>query len=1007
MVGQMPAISRNRLKLRDIIQGSQFESGVSQWVKKLRDLHKATPEDEFFEDLIHYLQFALTNDERSKYVNRVLEVICKFGISFLEDEEGNTGAKKGEEEEEEEEEDKECDEMPEFLIRLLHWLLDHHELEGTMARLRICLMVNRLLKLMGENAFIQEELFQKIYDNMQERLQDKVAVIRSQAVTALQRLQNPVDDSCPIIKAFVFHLSCDPSPIVRKTVIQCLAVTKLTLVHVLKRTKDIDDSVRVATYKIIASKIHVRSLTIAQREDILKRGMGDTAEAAREIIKKDLIQAWLRHSNADVLKLLYALDVSNSSEPELADSTLGAVFEDVPNTELLQQFQFLGDDNLVPSSKVTSEIAVYWRNLMKKFHDDSDDNNLERVVPELSKFCKYVRSFVMETIRDKDDEDEKVGTHVFIIKQLILMMQYFDLSDEAGRANLGNLMKDMLLSSKVCVLLVPQIIEVYQRVCSNTQTRVQDIAEIIAEIREPMKDDADDIFDKSGDEMEVDSEPRLSEEEKRKMKMKMGKMRVEMNELRNELDQFIQERDFVKAQEVKTKMDTLDSSIKEIQNEISNDNVSVPPVTSIAPSENKTSNVDNEKADGDDPVLVHKCLEMVCCLMKDIKITSLNAILKTLLDEFIVPNIKNMNFPIRQSAVRALGLCALRSAEDAKKYIVLIMRVACMDKVSVRVTAISVINDFLMAHGLGAFTEDETTRHENTEFMADIESLSITALDSTALVGCKEGNSVVAFLIKRLDDPDCDVRTKVIESLCKLQISGLIASSKLFSRLMLFWFNPLTESDGKLSHILGKFFPLYASLSRTNQDIVAEAFLPTLECLWSAPITSPLTGVNIEDVISFYVRLTKDDMLQNQSQIISDSNIHDSMANSISNMIIDDQDSGKCRFLTKSLTTLQLSASNVTQLKELKVLHSKMASLISDKICLKNLERYGLNLDTWLSKHTSTFNNHDIEVEMANITVTEEDTSVFTPSQSRMRTLLSQKETLYDSGDPEGKDDSE
>ncbi|CAB4056575.1 YCG1 [Lepeophtheirus salmonis] len=940
MVGQMPAISRNRLKLRDIIQGSQFESGVSQW------------------DLIHYLQFALTNDERSKYVNRVLEVICKFGISFLEDEEGNTGAKKGEEEEEEEEEDKECDErMPEFLIRLLHWLLDHHELEGTMARLRICLMVNRLLKLMGENAFIQEELFQKIYDNMQERLQDKVAVIRSQAVTALQRLQNPVDDSCPIIKAFVFHLSCDPSPIVRKTVIQCLAVTKLTLVHVLKRTKDIDDSVRVATYKIIASKIHVRSLTIAQREDILKRGMGDTAEAAREIIKKDLIQAWLRHSNADVLKLLYALDVSNSSEPELADSTLGAVFEDVPNTELLQQFQFLGDDNLVPSSKVTSEIAVYWRNLMKKFHDDSDDNNLERVVPELSKFCKYVRSFVMETIRDKDDEDEKVGTHVFIIKQLILMMQYFDLSDEAGRANLGNLMKDMLLSSKVCVLLVPQIIEVYQRVCSNTQTRVQDIAEIIAEIREPMKDDADDIFDKSGDEMEVDSEPRLSEEEKTE----------------NE------ERDFVKAQEVKTKMDTLDSSIKEIQNEISNDNVvSVPPVTSIAPSENKTSNVDNEKADGDDPVLVHKCLEM------------------------------NMNFPIRQSAVRALGLCALRSAEDAKKYIVLIMRVACMDKVSVRVTAISVINDFLMAHGLGAFTEDETTRHENTEFMADIESLSITALDSTALVGCKEGNSVVAFLIKRLDDPDCDVRTKVIESLCKLQISGLIASSKLFSRLMLFWFNPLTESDGKLSHILGKFFPLYASLSRTNQDIVAEAFLPTLECLWSAPITSPLTGVNIEDVISFYVRLTKDDMLQNQSQIISDSNIHDSMANSISNMIIDDQDSGKCRFLTKSLTTLQLSASNVTQLKELKVLHSKMASLISDKICLKNLERYGLNLDTWLSKHTSTFNNHDIEVEMANITVTEEDTSVFTPSQSRMRnSSVSERKTLYDSGDPEGKDDSE
>ena len=50
-------------------------------------------------------------------------------------------------------------------------------------------MLNRLLKLLGDDAEIDDELYQKIFDNMLERLKDKVAEIRAQAVTSLQRLQ--------------------------------------------------------------------------------------------------------------------------------------------------------------------------------------------------------------------------------------------------------------------------------------------------------------------------------------------------------------------------------------------------------------------------------------------------------------------------------------------------------------------------------------------------------------------------------------------------------------------------------------------------------------------------------------------------------------------------------------------------------------------------------------------------------------------------------------------------
>ena len=70
------------------------------------------------------------------------------------------------------------------------------------------------------------------------------------------------------------------------------------------------------------------------------------------------------------------------------------------------------------------------------------------------------------------------------------------------------------------------------------------------------------------------------------------------------------------------------------------------------------------------------------------------------------------------------------------------------------------------------------------------------------------GNSVVAILTKILDEPDMELRTEVAEGLCKLLMIGAISSPKLLSRLLLIWYNPMTEADSKLRHILGTFFPL-------------------------------------------------------------------------------------------------------------------------------------------------------------------------------------------------------
>ena len=66
------------------------------------------------------------------------------------------------------------------------------------------------------------------------------------------------------------------------------------------------------------------------------------------------------------------------------------------------------------------------------------------------------------------------------------MTSVFDLSDEAGRNNLAKLCRDLLSSSRVSSDFTDPVTRVYGQVQTNANARIQDIAEIIAELREPL-----------------------------------------------------------------------------------------------------------------------------------------------------------------------------------------------------------------------------------------------------------------------------------------------------------------------------------------------------------------------------------------------------------------------------------------------------------------------------------------------------------------------------------------
>ena len=82
-------------------------------------------------------------------------------------------------------------------------------------------------------------------------------------------------------------------------------------------------------------------------------------------------------------------------------------------------------------------------------------------------------------------------------------------------------------------------------------------------------------------------------------------------------------------------------------------------------------------------------------------------------------------------------------------------------------------------------------------------------------------------------------------------------------------FSSLTGDDSYLRHILGVFFPLYASEDGSNQESLCEAVMPTLQTLLQAPSHSPLASVDVENVANFLISITSPTILSEESDEVS------------------------------------------------------------------------------------------------------------------------------------------
>ncbi|XP_071411317.1 condensin complex subunit 3 isoform X1 [Pithys albifrons albifrons] len=930
---------RKLLQLRDAFQLAQKpQQNHAKLVVALKSTYaQLDDKEDFHEKFIHFLKYAMIIYRREPAVERVIDFAAKFVTSFCQNEK---------------EDDSEEGEEDNLLLNyVFKFLLESHKANSHAVRFRTCQLVNKILGSMPENAQIDDDLFDKINDAMLIRLKDKFSNVRIQAVLALSRLQDPKDENCPVVNIYNTLLENDSNSEVRRAVLSCIAPSARTLPVIVGRTKDVKEAVRKLAYEVLAEKVHMRALSIAQRVKLLQQGLNDRSDVVKEVMKKKLLQAWLQFTEGDVLELLHRLDVENC--PEVAIPVLNAMFSLSPLQDVVQECKNLDSRKLIPLEDLTPENVLHWRCLCEyvKSKGEEGEDLLEQLLPEPAIYADYLLSYLQNipVLTEEQKEDfnsfENMMTKEFIGQQLILIIGCMDTMEEGGRQHLLVILQKILILPATSAALTPLLVERLLSIVKDDDKRIQMIAEIISEVREPIV-----AVDQPVDAAEI-----------RKRELKLAEIKVKLFEAKQALEECITLQDFNRASVLKEQITELEHTKNEL-------------IKAAEQPEIKEMRVEKS-----DPETLLKCLMMCYELLKVMSLSKgIGPTMNEIIQSLILPGITNVHPAVRDMAVLCLGCCTLQNKEFAQQQLPLLLQVLQIDNIKVKLSALKAIFDQLMLFGIEPFKtrrgndSQSESAHIGTENGED-ESRTTEEEEETATI-----HSLLKLLSGFLDSEISELRTEAAEGIAKLMFSGRLISAKFLSRLVLLWYNPVTEEDTRLRHCLGVFFPLFAYANRSNQECFEEAYLPTLQTLLNAPATSPLAEVDPSNVSELFVDLMRPSALKlraKKSQDYQEFTVHDSLAMKICNEILTDPTAPEVRIYAKALNSLELSNSST---ENLLMLLDELLEKVKDKLCQRAIEKIKMSL----TKGQNVGKNRSGNTEETDLSARTQDTDITLPENT-------------------------
>ncbi|KAG7094853.1 hypothetical protein E1B28_005661 [Marasmius oreades] len=652
-----------------------------------------------------------------------------------------------------------------FVARLLKHLFRGFEAKNKVVRQRSVHFVSEMMSNIGE---IDEETYNLIRRNLNDRICDKEPLIRAHVVVALSKLVGTEDPDeleageCTAEELILDALCFDPAPEVRRAALLNIPVTSETLPVILTRTRDVDTITRKLVFSAaLQNKLdHPRRLTIAQREEIVKAGLGDREPAVRVAAGK-LVTSWfdlvVTESQGPpegsfvgddggvmrgLIKFLSLFDVVGPGEAVAVDAVL-ALFTTRPS--LLDAFVFSDDfwNDLSPETVILARIFVD-----HCIHSKQEVRLEAASLPVLTAFAYNIQQgyndmlSVLEEVElmeaRKGDEaseakEEELANKEMILGQLLMIVLKLDFMDEIGRRKIFSVAKDMLAHPHLPAGLIERCLDILQKIVPSERELIRIVVEVIIELRDT--DDGEVEDDNDGDRSDITQSTSTLRRER---------------------------------------------SLKRIKQ-----------LQTITPE---------EKFQVD--LIDLRCLTLCIGLLERVDESfEDNSTLEGVLTDLIIPSVKRKESTLREKGLISLGLCCLIDKTMAVNSFQLFLSQVQGAHEDLKLKILQIILDLLVLY--------------DSEFLGRSEDIS---------------HQIITFILQMLESEESNqVQTVLCVGICKLLLSGQVTDSRVLASLILTYVSPATSDNPELRQCLSYFFPLYCYSSRENQRRMQSAFMPAFD----------------------------------------------------------------------------------------------------------------------------------------------------------------------------------
>ena len=648
---------------------------------------------------------------------------------------------------------------------------------------------------MSEETDMEDALWEALEQAMLARCKDKIPTVRVHAIAALARLQNPEEEDDIVTQALLYRLEHDLSADVRKSVLTNIGLSRTTLPAVIARTRDVREDVRRHTYTVLAARVDLRAFSLSQRAQLLSGYKNDRSPRVQAAVKEMLLNTWWPRCNGNALTFLENLDVVSHGVVALSamEVLIQAQCFDIAGQLALSSDVLASAPAIV--AHLTPERALAWLAALSKQPDQFCEASelvtcLQAVIAELS------------TPSSGDSSVTTRDNQFFVLKQLLLVVEVMDWSNEVARKAMLQVLTDFI-RVHLSVLAEEELMKreeglwkgIWQAVAHLMGATSPDYVRVALELFEAHTHSA-------------------------------------TAELEKEIAQCMAELSVIPLGAEEEKRATLIGQIQRMEAQLegsAESDDSSHPQDALAP--------EVERNDLFWMTTLLACNAFLATLPHTSSAHQLSD-LSPLYQQIVVEGMQQEAFFLRALAMESLTLLCLMDRVTAMGHVPLFLQVIQSDEAEVVAAASQGLFDLALLYGLQALEPMEAISGGSGEG------------EGGQRVKCR----VQDCLLSLLQQPDPQVFAVAVQGWCKLLATDRIASEAVLLQLLTSYVSPTTADQVELRQFLSVFFSQQAP---AHPQRFLRLLVPVLAVCWNAPSTSPLAMVDVEKVAHFMLSVWK------------------------------------------------------------------------------------------------------------------------------------------------------